>query len=322
MQSRKWFIRLTKINETKDNGVYTYNFEDIYKELCNRYDRVAICEEIGTETEKEHCHILLQNSSVIRFNTLKKLMPYGNLAKQRGSAQECLTYMSKQNAYKCNVSEDLFENADCQGARTDLVKIYNEIKNGKTTFDVVNDNPDYMLKINSIERFYQMNLSNKFKKTLRTELKDNVYYIFGKSGTGKTSGIYKQFGYENVYRVTDYKNPFDSYESQDVIVFEEFRNSINIENMLNYLDIYPLQLPARYGNKVACYTKVFIVSNWELKQQYKSIQEKYPETFNAFLRRISVIREYTAYETYTETKTKLGSSNYQLILDNTFDDIF
>ena len=56
--------------------------------------------------------------------------------------------------------------------------------------------------------------------------------------------------------------------------------------MLNYLDGYPLTLPARYSDKIACFDTVFIISNIPLSDQYKNIQTEQPETFNAFLRRI------------------------------------
>ncbi len=57
--------------------------------------------------------------------------------------------------------------------------------------------------------------------------------------------------------------------------------------MLNYLDGYPLRLPARYGDKVACFTKVYVVSNWEYKEQYTNIREQHPTTMKAFDRRIN-----------------------------------
>ena len=50
---------------------------------------------------------------------------------------------------------------------------------------------------------------------------------------------------------------FEGYHGQEVLVFEEFSGQIPIEDMLNYLDIYPLSLPARYNDKTACYTKVY-----------------------------------------------------------------
>ena len=62
--------------------------------------------------------------------------------------------------------------------------------------------------------------------------------------------------------------------------------------MLDYLDIYPLELPARYANKYACYETVYIISNWELEKQYSEVQTDSPETWKAFLRRIHEVRVY------------------------------
>lgn len=299
-RSRKWFIRLTKENNTKDKGVFTYDFSEIYEELIKKYERVAMCIEIGTATEKEHAHILLQNLNGIRFSALKSIMPYGDIDKQRGSAQDVLQYMSKQVDFVSNVPPSEFEDADRQGARTDLVKIYSAIKEGKNTYEIINENPDYMLKGDSIERFYQLNLSHLYRSTLRLNLKENVTYVYGASGTGKTSGIFEKHGYLNVYRVTDYKHPFDSYNGQKVLVFEEFRNSLKIEDMLNYLDIYPLMLPARYGDKVACYETVYIVSNWSLEQQYETVQKEHKSTYEALMRRITTVRHYTGFKEFKD----------------------
>ena len=78
-----------------------------------------------------------------------------------------------------------------------------------------------------------------------------VTYVFGQTGKGKTRHILEKYGYENIYRVTDYDHTFDGYIGQDVLVFEEFRSNLRISDMLNYLDGYPLNLPSRYYNKVA-----------------------------------------------------------------------
>lgn len=85
---------------------------------------------------------------------------------------------------------------------------------------------------------------------------------------------------------------FDGYNGQSVLVFEEFNSQIPIEEMLNYLDIYPLYLPARYNDRIACYTQVYLTSNISLDEQYKNIQKQKPETWQAFLRRIHEVTEY------------------------------
>ena len=61
--------------------------------------------------------------------------------------------------------------------------------------------------------------------------------------------------------------------------------------MLNYLDVYPLHLPAQYSDRMACYTTVYITSNLPLEEQYRSAQEYKPETWRAFLRRIHNVVE-------------------------------
>ena len=131
-----------------------------------------------------------------------------------------------------------------------------------------------------------------------------VTYIFGAAGTGKTSGIYQKHDPRDVCRVTNYRVgkgiSFDHYHGQDVLVFEEFHSQIPIEDMLNYLDIYPLYLPARYTDRTACYTKVYLTSNIPLAEQYPEIQRKQPETWKAFLRRIHKVIMYGIDGSITE----------------------
>ena len=128
-------------------------------------------------------------------------------------------------------------------------------------------------------------LFEKYRRIRRTGLK--VYYIWGKSGTGKTSGILDAHGDENVYRVTNYKHPFDGYAGESVILFDEFRSSLPLADMLEYLDIYPVSLPSRYADKVACYETAYIVSNYPLEKQYPEVQRDCPEDWAPFMRRIN-----------------------------------
>ena len=139
----------------------------------------------------------------------------------------------------------------------------------------------------------RLNIVGQVRETLKYEQYKNkvrdtmhVEYWQGDSGTGKTSGIYNLYGFENVYRVTDYKNPWDGYSGQDVVVFEEFRGEIEISKMLIWLDIYPLQL------------------NKPLKNQYLQWQKDEPETFKAFTRRIHTVKIFTVGQAPQELPTQ------------------
>ena len=80
--------------------------------------------------------------------------------------------------------------------------------------------------------------------------------------------------------------------------------------MLNYLDVYPIELPARYANKFACYNTVYITTNWTLEEQYREVRLEHPETWKAFLRRIHEVRIYNEdgnIDTYSSVDDYMNS---------------
>ena len=188
-----------------------------------------------------------------------------------------------------------------QGRRSDLANLYQMIKDGYSNVEILEINPDNLLNLQHIDKARLEILSSRYKAERRMNLL--VTYVSGSTGYGKSRYILDNHGDSNVYRVTDYKHPFDTYSGEDVIVFEEFRSDLPIGNMLNYLDIYPLQLPARYNNRQACYNFVYIVSNWKLDDQYHNIRLEQTETWNALIRRIHKVRVYTAPGEWQEYDT-------------------
>lgn len=76
--------------------------------------------------------------------------------------------------------------------------------------------------------------------------------------------------------------------------------------MNNLLDCYPLTLPARYSNKQACFTKIYIISNIPLDQQYLSMQYEYFEVYRAFLRRIKYVLKFESNGSIKEQELKGG----------------
>ena len=175
----------------------------------------------------------------------------------------------------------------------EMTTLLEDIAAGKTTSQIIRENPKLAFRVKEIDMLRQTLLSEKYAEQNRIV---ETQYLYGATGTGKTSGIYRRHDPRDIYRVTNYRNgrgvSVDDYHGQDVIVFEEFASQIPIEEMLNLLDIYPLMLPARYSDKVACYTKVYITSNLPLGRQYQAVQQYHPETWKAFLRRIRTFTEY------------------------------
>ena len=104
------------------------------------------------------------------------------------------------------------------------------------------------------------------------------------------------------------------------LLFDEFRSSLKITDMLNYLDGYPLMLPCRYTNRQACYTTVYLISNIPLDEQYKNVQIDEPATWAAFLRRIHHVVEYTAEGCNSITAEKQEAPHQQTFSELTDSD--
>ena len=164
-----------------------------------------------------------------------------------------------------------------------------------------------MTKIPHLDKMRQTILSNKFSSVFRQL---EVTYIHGETETGKTRFVLDTYGYENVYKITNYEHPFDAYETQDVILFDEFRSSLPLKDMLQYLDGYPCRLPARYTERQACYTKVFLISNIPFEKQYINIQETESKSWGAFRRRIT---KYLYFEKKNKYLPYFDKNNIDII---------
>ena len=296
-QSRKWLLT---INNPLDCGLDHSTIAEKLQLFSPDY--FCMADEIAT-TGTFHTHIFLASSSPIRFSTIKGRFPTAHIENAYGSSTDNRDYVKKCGKWadsdkaETSVEGSFFEYGNIQSEKEEkspkMFQLLKNVSDGMSTIDIINNTPSMAFKIKDIDLLRQTMLAEKYACENRQVM---TTYIFGASGTGKTSGIYQKHTGRDIYRLTNYRVgqgvSFDGYSGQDVLVFEEFNSQIPIEEMLNYLDIYPLRLPARYNDKVACFTKVYITSNIPLNAQYWGIQVNRPETWKAFLRRIHNIIEY------------------------------
>ena len=167
-----------------------------------------------------------------------------------------------------------------------LAELYDMIKLGATNFEILEANPDYMLKLNAIERARLTIKEEEYKSKYRQL---SVTFITGPTETGKTRYVLEKHGYENVCHVVSYPYPmrWDKYNNtQDVLLLDEYDSQIKIQTINGLLQGYPYTLDCRYSDKIACFTKVYIISNLDLQMIYSDVRRSQPDIWAAFARRI------------------------------------
>lgn len=300
-QSRKWMVTI--------NNPLEHGFDhDAIKAIMAKVRGVSLfwcmCDEEGDECETLHTHIFIYRSSPFTARQIDNLFPKMHRDNCYGTAAESRDYVAKSGDKFCKDESGHYEYTDASGKKHEGINhsetfeefghcpdehqgksaaanlIVDMVRDGASNREIVEVVASAYKDLDKIDRTRSMFRDAQFANSWR-ELE--VTYIFGQTGCGKTRSVIDKYGYGNCYRVTDYKHPFDTYDGQDVLIFEEFRGGLKHGDMLNYLDGYPLLLPCRYFNRQACFTKVFIITNIPPDDQYRNIDD---ESRKAFFRRI------------------------------------
>lgn len=276
-RSRSWILTLPAEYYTKE---YT-------EEALNKYTYVGQLEK-GAESGYLHWQIYIENETQIAFKTLAKKFPKGHFETRLGSRQQAYDYVTKQDtAQGVKIENGEIDLDSTQGQRNDLQRLSFEILYGnRSASDLILTEPS---ALNHYKKLEKLQLERDNARWTNTWRDIDVHYLSGPSRVGKTRRIYAKYG-GSMFRVTDYRHPFDSYRGQAVLVLDEFRSQIDFSLVLDLLDGHPLELPCRFGNRWAAYTTVWVVSNRKLEQQYIDLHDYHPEDWDPFIKRFHSVQ--------------------------------
>lgn len=287
---RRWFLTINNPSETDDE------FAD-YVQKLEHFKYCAFQREKGEEKETIHFQVFLIFNVGKRFSTLKNYFPTAHIEPVQGTNAQARDYCTKCDT-RISGPYELGSFAE-ERSRTDISNFIELVQNGASELELAKLFPKlYLSNLNKIEKIRSDYLSFEFLIKNRNV---EVTYIYGPPRTGKTRYVYDKYGFGKFYHASVYNNStFDNYKNEDILVLDEFSGQFKIELMNRLLDVYPFMLPARYANKVACYTKVYIISNLPLNEIYKDEQRNKPIIFNAFNERIKTILRIDKTGSYVE----------------------
>jgi len=247
--------------------------------------------------------IIYKNSK--RFKNVKQDFPTSRIKEPNGSNIQNRDYCTKKDSRVAGPWE-IGEFSEMR-SRNDIVQFFEAMQLGasnillKSMFPVLYS----QYKPDTIEKFRQDELKEEYGQRFRSV---KVTYIYGAARLGKTTYIYDKYPMKDICRVNNYtRGAFESYTNQKVLVLDEFTGQLNITFMNNLLDKFPVDLPARFTNRTACFSEVYIISNLPLTKLYQDDQLHVPEVYNAFRERIHEIIKFTALGKFHYEKRLLAT---------------
>jgi len=316
-KKRAYSWAFTISNPTQEQTDWMYGLESLNGTL---FKWMVCSQEFGDVNENLHYQGAFSLKNAKTWSAVRKLLNLKDgdeLAEQRASQVTNVMYCKKgkqsheewdeEGIEGPNYGDGLviiceFGNPPEQGEakRSQWDDIRRAVENEWSDMDIVARWPQEGIRCASAIAKYRLMVDRS-----RADWRNvQVVYIHGTTGKGKTRAVTQKYGYPNVYRVTDYSSgAFDMYDGQDVLMFEEFRSSFKLEHMLNYLDGHPVELPCRYANQLLKATKIFIVTNIPLSEQYYKFQQSsasqgMKNSWDAFNRRISCEINVDDYEKF------------------------
>lgn len=213
-QSKKYF--LTENNPTPESI-------ERYKQVECQW--MAICKEHqDNDIQTPHIHIAIVFKGKRRWSTIKKLFPRADVRTMRGSPQDCVIYMTKENPQldfqKGEIPKTASQNREETKKKWD--DAYVAAKEGR--FDEIPKDM-WVRYQNSFKQIYYDNQKDKSMDEFGDkELKDHFLWIWGPTGTGKSHTahrIAKEIDPEKEPYLKDLNKWWNGYEHQRVTIIEE-----------------------------------------------------------------------------------------------------
>jgi len=117
-----------------------------------------------------------------------------------------------------------------QGFRSDLAAARQAILDGQTP-TAAEDPMLFHVYGRTIDRMIDERNAQRWRSG-----QQEVYWLWGPTGCGKTRYVYEKHGRDNVYQ---WKNTsFENYDFQDIVLLDDFRGEMNIGKFLRLTDPY------------------------------------------------------------------------------------
>ena len=235
----------------------------------------------------------------------------------RQPVEEAIAYCRKEDTHVAGPWTDGVPDLKASaGKRSDLIRLNDAIMSGMTYDEILRD-PELTVIAASKMAWVKARCKIAYKDQIAKEedRQVEVIYRWGTPGSGKTYSVMHGYPRDQIYRVTDYQSPFDSYSGQKILFLDEFYGGakgceISWSQLQDILDVYPMEVHSRYANNASArWTTVVISCN-------RPLEDQYPEIIGpmraSLLRRIDCVEHWTRDKITTSDVVLSDDGSYRL----------
>lgn len=235
--------------------------------------------EICPKTKRQHMQGYIELKSPVRMSTVKKIIgsESAHLEPRVKSREQARDYCKKEGNFK---EYGIWELE--QGKRNDLLKVYQNIKDGKKITEIMDSNPSEYIKYSrGIDKMHSLLQKPKVEEK-------NNYFLYGKSGSGKTRTVYTLHDVNDIYNKPAGKW-WDGYTGQKVVLLDDIgRDDYKIVDLLKWLDRYPIQVEIKGGMTYLTPKIIYITSNLTIEELFGN-----NEHTSALKRRLTTLIQFS-----------------------------
>lgn len=261
------------------NWVFTLNnYTDDDIRLIDSIDCQYYCygQEVS-ESGTPHLQGYIRFQNQVRFNFVKKLLPSAHLEIMRGTSDEAINYCKKDGMWTDKGTPP------SQGRRCDLIKLRDDIVNGKRVDDICQENPDIVFQYGRVlDRLEDIHMRTVFRK----EMTKCIWYV-GPTGVGKSHNAYAGFTPETHYVVPNDNGWWDGYKQQATVIINDFRGEMKYNELLQLIDKWPYSVKRR-GREPMPFTSSLVIITSSLSPSDIYCNRHREDKLEQLLRRIEI----------------------------------
>lgn len=267
---RNFVFTLNNYTPAEEDDIKTFSEE---KAVYLIYGR-----EVG-DNGTPHLQGYIELARRTRFQGIHARFPRMHIEARRGTQAEATQY--------CRKDGDFVELgvARVQGHRSDVEGFIEEVKTGKSDWQLLETHPREFARFNRLPDRVRYAKCEHLAIERHSQPVRVVCY-WGDAGVGKTRRIYSEESFGDIYSPDMSKSTwYDGYNGQDVLVLDDFYGQIKYSDLLHVLDRYYLRLPVKGTFTFKAWIRVYFTSNkhprdwyrrgfpWALERRFDLIEE-------------------------------------------------